>query len=290
MLMRPTTHLASRENSSHVMLSMQTIQKKGVIQANYHLCGVALRAASYDDRRSREEGIPTIWLVESKSLFFRPSHGRMSPKGEHPPKCLYDNTFWEFWFQEFLLSTKSLGKTRMETRTMVERRNYGAQSFSSRLWPLAWLATVWSGPKSLCDHLKPKLWPLSCESACNTNLWPHVYKALSQIRNTRNFKINHLEKKYIKQQGYHNSSHGPIFTWTCTPVVKIFQSGWNFLSKNKHWRKTKNTGIQQTIPRIKQPSWITHSLITQLEPRPTIKEFLSAISLQTKANLQPTVH
>jgi hypothetical protein len=86
--------------------------------------------------------------VESKSLSFGPLYRRPSPKGKCPPKCLHGNTLWEIRHQNFLLSTKSLDKTRMETRTMVERRNYGAKSFSSRL--KIW--RVWATASRLVGH------------------------------------------------------------------------------------------------------------------------------------------
>jgi hypothetical protein len=113
-----------------------------------------IRAASHNGWRLRGEGIPIIWLVKSKSLSFGPSHGRRSFKGECPPKCLHGNTFWEFWRQKFLPSTKSLGKTRMKTQTMIKRRNYGAKSFSS--WLKIW--GVWTTASRLVGHHMK--WPL----------------------------------------------------------------------------------------------------------------------------------
>jgi hypothetical protein len=61
-------------------------------------------------------------LVENKSLSFGPSHKRPKSKREYPPKCLHSSTFVNFGAKNWL--NKSLGKTRMETQTMVERRNF----------------------------------------------------------------------------------------------------------------------------------------------------------------------
>jgi hypothetical protein len=41
--------------------------------------------------------------------------------------------FLRVFVPKFLFSTKSLGKMRMETQTMVEKKNYGAKGFSSWL-------------------------------------------------------------------------------------------------------------------------------------------------------------
>ena len=85
-----------------------------------------------------------LWACSSEAVLQR----RMPSKGLCPPKCLHDNTFWDVWRQEFLLSTKSLGKMRMETRTMVKKRNYGTKSFSSQLkiWG------VWATISRLVGH------------------------------------------------------------------------------------------------------------------------------------------
>ena len=56
--------------------------------------------------------------------------------------------FWEFWRQRFLLSTKSLGKTRIETQIVIERRNYSAKSFF--FWLNIW--GVWATASLLVGH------------------------------------------------------------------------------------------------------------------------------------------
>jgi hypothetical protein len=54
-----------------------------------------IRGTSHHCRLSSGQGILAIWLVESESLFARPSRTR-------PPKRLHGSTFWEFWCQKFV--------------------------------------------------------------------------------------------------------------------------------------------------------------------------------------------
>jgi hypothetical protein len=97
--------LSNLDSLTSVYSRFSSCQRRVAVTFGY----AYLRAASQDGRRSSGEGIPVIWLVESESLSFGPSHERPSPKEECLPKCLHGNNFWEFWCQEFLLLTKNVG-------------------------------------------------------------------------------------------------------------------------------------------------------------------------------------
>jgi hypothetical protein len=76
---------------------------------------VVPKGASYYGYHPRRLMISTIWFVESKSLFFRPSHYRPKAKVQHPSKCLNGSTLWAIWDQEFVHNIIPLNCLRPKT-------------------------------------------------------------------------------------------------------------------------------------------------------------------------------
>ena len=73
---------------------------------------------------------PAMWLVKSREVDLWAFALMPNSKDESPPKYLHGSTFWHFLVPRVWPLEKSLGASKTETQTLVERLNFFSIKYS----------------------------------------------------------------------------------------------------------------------------------------------------------------